>query len=271
MHLLTWVIIIAILFVLGLVLKRTPLAQQAQVEQPDGSEAASPMAQLGLARFTNNVRGRVQALRNGLVGTAQDPMVTQFRAWAPQAFAKHPAIQQWLAALTDEQIAALTDHLSKFCHDMGFELTWLLETRVSPTPSLLEGLTDIVRLYSRASYQAVHLQEEVEIFRIYYDFLQNPKSRANRELGEHLFGKLMEQGKSPVKISEHLAASARKRQAQILNTIQQIVAEDPQTFSTTLKSVLLERAMAHDNGQAISTNNTANGTVRTSTAKAGAA
>lgn len=250
MHLYLWVILIALLFGLGLVLKRTWLAQQATEEQPNEDEPSTPGEQSRLTQLTNSVLERVQALRNGLAGKEQDTAVAQFREWAAHAFGREPEIQQWLSLLTNDQIMALTTHLREFCHDMGFELNWVWENQSSPNATLIEGLSEIVRLYSRASYQAVHLQGEVQLFRIYADFVQNPQSYANRELGEHLFGKLVEQGKSSVKISEHLAASTPKRQQHILDTIQEAADTDPQAFTVILKSVLAERTMAEVNGQA---------------------
>lgn len=243
MHFYTWVIVIAILLGSGVLLRRIWGVQKEDREASETVTDASD-AQAGLAaQAINSLRGRLHNLRNSLDGAQPENEVTQFRDWAASAFSDVPEIEGWLAALADEQIAALAEHLTEFCRDMGFELSWLLEGEVDQNPELMEGLAQIVLLYSRASYQAVTLQEEVEIFRIYHRYMESPRSRANREMGEHLFGKLVEQGMCDVTISEHLASSNRKRQQQIVETIQRTAREHPQMFRSTLKAVLIERTM----------------------------
>lgn len=267
MHIFGWLIIIGVLFGLGIVLKNKYLNQQTQaatsLEESDASVATAPS---GFARLTTELKNRVQTFRNGSGKKSPQQRASLFRQWANQAFTSEPEIQQWLEMLSDDQITVLCEHLEEFCRDMGFELNWLLEGQVALKSELAKGLTNIVRLYSQASYQAVHIQEEVGTFRIYHEYMQDPQSRANRELGEHLFGKLLEQGKSPIKISEHLAASPRKRQQQITETLQRLASDEPQTLHQTVKLVQLDRAMAQLNGQA-----PVNGSAPTEKANAGAA
>ncbi|MCB0093295.1 MAG: hypothetical protein KDE54_35645 [Caldilineaceae bacterium] len=247
MHILIWVIVIAMLIGLGMILKRNLLANQAAAlaDEP-------PAAQKGFAAhltysLTNMVQERLQKLPLGLGRQKKVDTVAQFRAWAAGSLAANREVQQWLDALNDEQIAALSEHMAAFCHDMGFDLAWLLDNQLAQNKGLQQGLTQIVLFYSRASYEAVKLQEEVQIFHIYREYMQNPQSRENRELGEHLFGKLVEQGMSTVSISEHLAASARTRQRQIVETISACAQEEPQRLHTLLKSVLTERTLARIN------------------------
>ncbi|HRW06377.1 MAG TPA: hypothetical protein P5121_14835 [Caldilineaceae bacterium] len=242
MHILPWVLLIALLIGLGMFLKRTWLAQQAAAATAEESDPASTEVAKGFAaQMKGMFQERVQGLQRALGREDQVDTVALFREWAAQNFTANPEIRHWLTALTDEQIGALTTHLQAFCNDMGFELTWVLDRRLKSNTELTQGLTQIVTLYSRASYEAVKLQEEVESFRIYRDYIQNPQSRANRELGEHLFGKLVEQGKSTVSISSHLAASSRKRQQQIVETIQHVAVNEPKAFNSLLKTVLYER------------------------------
>ncbi|MCB0183751.1 MAG: hypothetical protein KDE31_05780, partial [Caldilineaceae bacterium] len=223
MHILPWVFLIALLIGLGIVLKRAWLAREAEAATPEASDPASTETPKDFAAQMKGLfQERLQGLQRAWGREDQADTVARFREWAAKNFTANPEVRQWLAALTDDQITALTTHLRAFCHDMGFELTWLLDRRLTQNKGLTQGLTQIVTLYSCASYEAVMLQEEVESFRIYHEYIQNPQSRANRELGEHLFGKLVEQGKGTVSISAHLSASPRKRQQQIVETIQHV-------------------------------------------------
>lgn len=257
MHFYTWAFIIVLLIITGVILKRAWLARQADENAPEqaGDQQA---AEIGIvAQLTHTLQNRIEGLRNGFGGTEQD-IAAQFREWAADAFTTAPDIQTWLDTLSDEQIMALAEHLSEFCRDMGFELSWLLNNQMAQNPELMQGLTQIVLHYNQASYQAVALQGEVEIYRVYNDLVQNPKNRANRELGEHLFGKLVEQDLSDVTIAEHMAASTHQRQQQILETIQRIATEHPQVFNNTLKTVLIERTMPPQTTEP----NTMNGTAK---------
>lgn len=254
MHFYSWVIVIMMLLILGVVLQRF---WGVRHEANDASETASDASdtQAGLAaQVANSLRGRLQGLRNSLTGAKPENVATQFRNWATFAFADDPEIQGWLSTLADEQIAALAEHLSEFCRDMGFELSWLLEGKVDQNPDLMQELAQIVLLYSRASYRAVSIQEEVEIFRIYHRYMQDPKSRPNREMGEHLFGKLVEQGMSDVTISEHLAASRRMREQQIIETIENAATKQPRKFRSMLKTVLIERTMPETDADPVELN-----------------
>ncbi|MCB0107968.1 MAG: hypothetical protein KDE53_18730, partial [Caldilineaceae bacterium] len=47
--------------------------------------------------------------------------------------------------------------------------------------------------------------------------------------------------KGTVSISAHLSASPRKRQQQIVETIQHVAVNEPKTFNSVLKTVLYER------------------------------
>ncbi len=257
MHFLAWAMIIGLMIGIGILLKRSWLSSlESEDTAATETGAASEMPAAGAGSVANQfaigLQSRVQGLRSGigelgvrLTGSgnrAPNDVATLFRHWSATAFVKDPEIQMWLASLTDEQILALTEHLADFCHDMGFELDWLLEEHIAnqsvADAELVQGLSEIVALYSRASFQAVALQREVELFRAYHSYMQNPLSQANRELGKHLFGMLMEAGKCQVTISEHLASSPRQQQQQIMETIQRIAAEQPDVLKHALRAVL---------------------------------
>ena len=272
MHFYSWVIVIALLILLGSGLKRAWFARQ---ENGEGAEEGTdaPQEQAGLAeQWTASLFTWIEGLKTRFSGTPQADTTTLFRDWAVASFTSDREIQGWLASLTDEQIGALAEHLAEFCRDMGFELSWLLENQSAQNPDLMEQLGQIILLYSRASYQAVTIQEDVEFYRIYHDLIQNPKSRANRKLNERLFGQLVEQGMSDVTISEHLASSERKRQQQILETIQNAAKAHPQVFNRILKTVLMEQTtpvgLAEGMAEPIATHAT-NGTMRPSNHVAG--
>lgn len=63
-----------------------------------------------------------QLNQNGRIWRRSQPSeeVHAFRAWAVATFANQPALQHWLAALSDEAIQLLTTKIVDFCIDLGF-------------------------------------------------------------------------------------------------------------------------------------------------------
>lgn len=104
MHLYGWVILIALLFGLGLLLKRSWLAQQAHEEQSEIPDAPLSSAQSRIAQVAKSVQERVQGVRNGLAGKEEDNAVAQFRKLAPHAFSAHPELHQWVGALDRKSV-----------------------------------------------------------------------------------------------------------------------------------------------------------------------
>ena len=194
------------------------------------------------SQMAGSLRTRAQELWGRVGGGQNQPASADtFRTWLTESLAAEPELRAWVTTFSDEQAEALAEHLADFCRNMGFELEWLLNGVTDENHRLSEGLLQINLHYVRASYQAVMLHEEVALFRAYHGYLQDPMSRANREFGEHLFGKLVEQGMSEIRLSEHLAASPRMRQQQILQVIQRTAMEHPQTLANTFRTVLNER------------------------------
>jgi len=246
MHLLASTIVIGLLFVVGIVLTRI-LIDEPEVANPDVT-----------TNITGSLRSQYQNMRHGITNQldewgivashgTKEKNVARFRTWANGAFDQKPEIQSWLGALTDEQLGALSEHMSEFCRDMGFELDWLVSGQLTPEPELEQGLADITNHYTQASYRAVALQQEVDLFRTYQSYIRNPKSRTSRELGSQLFGSLVEQGIGNVSAEKHLASSVREREQQILETIQQAEAEQPQALNRALRHVLF--GSSPDNGR----------------------
>lgn len=237
-----WLLIILLLGAAGFWLKRDSearLAQQqalATVEETATNQerTASPTV----------LRDRVAQL----FGTQQAPMGAKFRGWMTQAFEKEPELRSWLAGLSNEQLNALTTHINAFAQEMGFQLGWLLDQEVAQQPALAQALTRVVVDYCRACRNAVNSQEELEVYKAIRQYQQAPHSQPNRALGEALFGKLLEQGLTPVKVADHLALPERERHQQVVVSVQQVATEKPIVFQKLVKEVVFHRNGASLNG-----------------------
>jgi len=205
--------------------------------QPANSEPTGLSAMT--TRLTQQVTSKVQEFREETDGGDVDTVDT-FRSWIDSAFDENPEIRQWLGSLSDEQLEAYTSYLADFCQDMGFELEWLFDANIAREPELAKALEKIVLQYSQASYQAVSTQQEIMAFKALSDYLQNPVSRQNLPLSQKVFGKLIEQGLTPINISDHLSLSNRERKEQITQTIQTIAQEYPESFKSLLAQTMSE-------------------------------
>jgi|688.fasta_scaffold42150_2 hypothetical protein len=240
-----WVLVILALGAVGLWLKRDWEARHLAEQQAQAESAAENTHQSGASPLTPLREGVAQ-----LFGAKQPPLGAKFRQWMTQAFDKEPDLRGWLAGLSDEQLDALTTHIDAFAREMGFELRWLLDQEVAQQPTLTQSLIRVVADYCRACRHSVNLQEELEVYKAIRQYKQAPNSQPNRALGEALFGKLLEQGLTPVKVAEHLALPEKERRQQVLTTVQQVATEKPIVFQKLVKEVVFHQNGAGMNGVA---------------------
>lgn len=255
MTLLAWLLVILALAAVGLWLKRDWEARRQAEEQAQAEKADAGSSQPSVSPLAPLREGVAQ-----LFGAKQPPMGAKFRQWMTQALDKEPDLRSWLAGLTDEQLDALTTHIDAFAQEMGFQLRWLLDQEVAQQPALAQSLTRVVVDYCRACRHSVNLQEELEVYKTIRHYQQAPNSQPNRALGEALFGKLLEQGLTPVKVAEHLALPEKERRQQVLTTLQQMAADKPLVFQKLVKEVVFHHNGASTNGASV--NGSANGVAR---------
>lgn len=238
--LLTWIIIIGILLWVGKWLtQRWEAHRQAAGSQP--MPAAQELGAAGagrIAAYTNALRLRLSTVRTSLFGAKQPAVAAKFRLWLAAALGTEPALHHWLMDLSDEQLDALATHIERFTREMGFELSWLLNQEVTQQPALARALTTVVFDYCRACYHAVALQGELEVYKALRTYEENPHSAQNREFGQALFGKLLEQGLTSIKVADHLALPEPQRRQQIVETISQVAVEKQAVLQRLVKDLI---------------------------------
>lgn len=233
-----WLLLILVLGGVGLWLRRDWEARRLAEAQAQTATETAASDHLSTA-FLDPLRARVAHL----FGAQQPPLGATFRQWVMQAFEKEPELRAWLAGLSDEQLNALATHIDAFAREMGFELAWLLDQEMAQQPTLTQSLTRVVVDYCRACRNSVNLQEELEVYKTIRHYQQAPHSQPNRALGEALFGKLLEQGLTPIKVADHLALPERERYQQVVATVQQVATDKPVILQKLVKEVVF-----HHNG-----------------------
>lgn len=241
--LLTWTILIGILLWAG-----SWLTKQWEARQHAANAQAAPVVQEPpaadanrMTTYTNALRAQLSTVQAKFLGTKPPSIANKFRLWLAAAVGTEPALHHWLMALSDAQLDALATHIERFAHEMGFELSWLLNQEVAQQPTLARALTTVVLDYCQACHHAVGLQAELEVYKALRSYVENPNSAQNREFGQALFGKLLERGLTSIKVADHLALPESQRRQQILETIIQVAMEKQTTLQRIVQEMLIQR------------------------------
>lgn len=257
MTFLIWIIVIALVGIVGLGLTRRWEARQQAAPAAPATDAPPTDAETGVSQLTTALRKGISQLQSNLFGAKPATLAPRFRAWAGKALVNEPQLQQWLAGLSDEQLNVLGQHIATFCQEMGFDLNWVLDQEFAQQPRLTRGSNHIVINYCQACLQAVELQEELEPYRRLRQYEQNPNSRQNREFGQALFGKFAEKGLTAISLADHLALSEPERQQQIIATVRQAATERPTLVLSAVRELITQPTgvdsvapTAHVNGSA---------------------
>lgn len=190
-----------------------------------------------------------------LVNKQPEDFPQRFREWAVNA-SDDAAVKDWLRALSDDGLKAYTKHLSRFCADMGFELSWLVDKQIERhDANLAQTAQRIVLDYCQACQQAATCQDDLEIHKQLLSLEEHPSTRKNRLFGEKLLAKMVEANLATTSTAEFIAASAKERQQLIADAINEASRRDQATFIRLVKDVLY-----HPHAGAPSTGASAGGT-----------
>jgi len=174
----------------------------------------------------------------------------QFKEWVVEAsLAENKQLYQslpdtaqafatWLAGLSLEETAAFDQDLSAFCSGLNFELAWLLNQELDDDPGLKQAVDEAVVLYALAHHKATQVQGNIEVFRTFMAWQEDPTKGEHKELTQALFDKLVEKGLAPAPSPKLFMASEQKRQEHIVQAIRKAAEADRQAFSAILKEVM---------------------------------
>ncbi|MEZ4868205.1 MAG: hypothetical protein R3C14_43155 [Caldilineaceae bacterium] len=240
----SWLLFIGLLFVVGLWLRRRweagqPSATTDPTATKEGNSGAATSTSAG--GLFSGLRKSLTTALPGLAGKQQPDQIEKLRTWMATAFVGDPTLKRWMAELNDEQLQAFAEHIAAFAHEMGFELSWLLDQKLQPSPDLERALARVISNYCNACLHAVRAQDDLEMYKALRNYLEHPDGRLQREFGQALFGQLMEQKLTSIRIADHLSLPDPKRRQQITMTIQQVAAEKPGEFNRVLKEVVVQR------------------------------
>lgn len=161
-----------------------------------------------------------------------------FRAWAVVAFAGQPAIQRWLAELSDESILLLAPKVADFCADMGFTFNWLLDHTLDQERALAPRLQAIACRYIETCYEATLLLDEVTAFQSWQEFSQTPPNKAQLALAQRVLAQLVEDGVLPLTTPTQPTAPTREAEAALLQRVREAAETYPAAFRAAWESAL---------------------------------
>jgi hypothetical protein len=91
--------------------------------------------------------------------------------------------------------------------------------------------------YCRACHEAAAAQDELESYKTFRAFEDNPSNRKSHAFGQRLFAKVVEAGLSSVSMSEYLTATPKQQQQQMLRAIHEAAKNHSMAFNRLLKEV----------------------------------
>lgn len=165
----------------------------------------------------------------------------QFQTWATGNFSD-PALRAWIGILSKEQIAALTEQLSLFCTNLGFELIWLADGQIGKDPALEPAVKEVVESYCRACWRATQVQGDLELLKILMAIETGPFSKEQQALSQKLFAELVKQGMAPPVSPELFVAPEKERQAVMMEAIRTAADTNRTAFNQVLKAVITMEA-----------------------------
>lgn len=233
----TLIIISGILLVVG---KWLTTQWEARQQETVGEQGLDDAAASRLTTYTTAIRTRLSSVQANLFAPKQAPVAAKFRLWLTSVLGTEPVLQHWLMSLSDSQLDALAVHIARFTREMGFDLNWLLDQEVAQQPALARALAAVVLDYCRACHHAVGLQDELEVYKALRQYTENPNVAQNREFGQALFGKILEQGLTSIKVADHLALPEPARRQQIVETIKLLTVEKQAALQRIVKEMLTQ-------------------------------
>ncbi len=212
--------------------------------------AAAPEAGTSEATVVDTMSGALASLWSSLSSAPKDwadrfirkpptDLPQNFRNWAVQAAGDDTEVADWLTELSDEGLQSFTEHVGRFCADMGFELSWLVEQQFDKNPKLAQDVGQVVLHYCRACRQAAGAQEELDPYKQLLSFEQNPSSKRSQVFGEKLFAKVVEAELTSQSMPTYLAASPKERAELMIEGIREAAVRDSESFNRVLRDVVV--------------------------------
>ncbi|WP_129672985.1 hypothetical protein [Candidatus Chloroploca sp. Khr17] len=144
----------------------------------------------------------------------QSEQALQFQKWA-SANLPNAELRTWIDGLSKEQVSALADQLAHFCTNLGFNLDWLTNQRLSGNPSLEKAAIAIVNHYCSACFQATTIQGDFEFFKQALELLDQPFSREHKLITQKIYADLVRREAAPALSPDLMVANEQARQEQI--------------------------------------------------------
>ena len=231
----------------------TPDADASTSAEASDVEASDASVISQAADRVASVLRRVPVVGDRLNRRKEPNLPGQFREWIARACADDPAVNNWVQGLSPEGLQAFTDHLAAFCHDMGFELAWVVQQQLETQPELEQSFARVVSHYCRACQQAAAAQDELDVYKTLQAFENNPGSRKTQAFGQQLFAKVMEAGLTSVSMSEYVSAAPKEQQQYRVRAIREAAKTHPAVFNRLLKEVAYDSAAASTGAQPTTT------------------
>ena len=142
---------------------------------------------------------------------------------------KH-GVGAWLHSLPLDQLNVLTNDVAAYAKDMGFDLLWLLDNQIDDV-DLHEHVTQTIFKYVQSFFIAAEFQDDLELYKVLVEFLNNMGTRRHRTHAEKIYKRLNTEGVIPDADAEVLF----KNRATRIHHIEEAIREAAQSHRSALK------------------------------------
>lgn len=139
-------------------------------------------------------------------------------------------VGEWLHGLPLEDVNILTKDVSAYADDMGFDLFWVLDGQIDDV-DLYDHVNQTVFKYIQSFYLASSFQDDMQLYKVLVEFLNNIGSRRFRPKAEAIYKRLHNEGIIPDADPETLFESRNKR----IHHIEESIREAAQSQRSALK------------------------------------
>ncbi len=227
--------------------------EDEQSVSEDGTPRRSILERTGISKLTNELGN----MFTGLVGKTQvqatvfeerKTTTQRLKEWAGASLAERQDLYadipesigpctEWLLSLPNEKLKQFVHKLEHFCTDLGFELAWILDPKVTTTPSMKLAMEKVVLQFCLIHWQKTQAHETFVAFTRFLAWKDDPMSKEHEGLTRKLFPKLVEKGL----VSEPPAAlflfSEEERRDYVVQSIQEVSQKDVEGLLETIRDV----------------------------------
>lgn len=237
--------------------------EQPPSENGNDTPRRSILEQAGIPKLTNKLgnmftsligKSTLQDEKEPLQGEKKSPLEEKkstsqrLKDWASTSLAERQDLYanipesigpctEWLQSLPAKELKQFVHKLEHFCTELGFELAWLLDPKITTPQSMKLAMERIVLQFCLIHWQNTQAHETFVAFSRHLVWKEDPMSKDHHELTRKLFPRLVEKGLVSEPPADLFLFSEEKRRDYVVDAIQEASQKDIDSLLETLSEL----------------------------------